>query len=134
MIKDVYSICGCNYNFYLWHILVWVFFPHSACGNTSTAVYQTAGLIYQRQAACAVFHWFRKNAVTCRDISLSVCLPVWFCIHPVSACLMQLALTLFYSSLLGFPNEPAADIALNTVKCWIEQNPDKVGHARAMHI
>lgn len=38
------------------------------------------------------------------------------------------------SSLLGFPNEPAADIALNTVKSWIEENPDKVGHVRVMHI
>lgn len=37
-------------------------------------------------------------------------------------------------SLLGFPNEPAADIALNTVKSWIEENPDKVGHAMVMHI
>uniref|UniRef100_A0A3Q3VS38 Macro domain-containing protein n=1 Tax=Mola mola TaxID=94237 RepID=A0A3Q3VS38_MOLML len=27
-----------------------------------------------------------------------------------------------------FPNEPAAEIALNTVKSWIEDNPDKVGH------
>lgn len=36
-------------------------------------------------------------------------------------------------SLLGFPNEPAAEIALNTVKSWIEENPDKVGHARVMH-
>ncbi|XP_028323799.1 ADP-ribose glycohydrolase MACROD2 [Gouania willdenowi] len=26
----------------------------------------------------------------------------------------------------GFPNEPAADIALNTVKNWIEENPDKI--------
>lgn len=34
----------------------------------------------------------------------------------------------------GFPNEPAAEIALNTVKSWIEENPDKVGHARRMHI
>ncbi|KAM7408988.1 hypothetical protein PAMA_002619 [Pampus argenteus] len=24
-----------------------------------------------------------------------------------------------------FPNDPAADIALNTVKTWIEENPDK---------
>lgn len=34
----------------------------------------------------------------------------------------------------GFPNEPAAEIALNTVKSWIDENPDKVGHARRMHI
>uniref|UniRef100_A0A8C5NGS9 Macro domain-containing protein n=1 Tax=Gouania willdenowi TaxID=441366 RepID=A0A8C5NGS9_GOUWI len=31
-----------------------------------------------------------------------------------------------YFSFLGFPNEPAADIALNTVKNWIEENPDKI--------
>ncbi|KAI4813300.1 hypothetical protein KUCAC02_024633, partial [Chaenocephalus aceratus] len=24
----------------------------------------------------------------------------------------------------GFPNEPAADIALKTVKSWIDENPD----------
>lgn len=30
-------------------------------------------------------------------------------------------------ALQGFPNEPAADIALNTVKRWIKENPDKVG-------
>lgn len=36
--------------------------------------------------------------------------------------------------LLGFPNEPAADIALNTVKNWIEENPDKVGRAWVMHV
>jgi len=40
--------------------------------------------------------------------------------------------TLFLSS--GFPNEPAADIALTTVKRWIEENPDKVGHASIMHV
>lgn len=33
-------------------------------------------------------------------------------------------------SFQGFPNEPAAEIALNTVKSWIEENPDQVGHAR----
>lgn len=32
------------------------------------------------------------------------------------------------SALQGFPNDPAADIALNTVKKWIKENPDKVGH------
>lgn len=42
-------------------------------------------------------------------------------------------MTLFFP-FLGFPNEPAADIALNTVKSWIEENPDKVGHARVMNI
>lgn len=36
----------------------------------------------------------------------------------------------FPLSFQGFPNEPAAEIALNTVKSWIEENPDKVGHAR----
>ncbi|XP_035848554.1 ADP-ribose glycohydrolase MACROD2 isoform X2 [Sander lucioperca] len=30
------------------------------------------------------------------------------------------------TGIYGFPNEPAADIALNTVKSWIEQNPDKI--------
>lgn len=30
----------------------------------------------------------------------------------------------------GFPNEPAADIALNTVKDWLNENKDKV---RAVH-
>ncbi|XP_032396411.1 ADP-ribose glycohydrolase MACROD2 isoform X2 [Etheostoma spectabile] len=30
------------------------------------------------------------------------------------------------TGIYGFPNEPAADIALNTVKNWIEQNPDKI--------
>ncbi|GLD68565.1 O-acetyl-ADP-ribose deacetylase MACROD2 isoform X1, partial [Lates japonicus] len=29
------------------------------------------------------------------------------------------------TGIYGFPNEPAADIALNTVKSWIEENPDK---------
>lgn len=35
------------------------------------ALYTTAGLIYPRQAACAAYHWFRGNAVTCEDISLA---------------------------------------------------------------
>lgn len=30
------------------------------------------------------------------------------------------------TGIYGFPNEPAAEIALNTVKSWIEENPDKV--------
>ncbi|XP_053189690.1 ADP-ribose glycohydrolase MACROD2 isoform X2 [Scomber japonicus] len=30
------------------------------------------------------------------------------------------------TGIYGFPNEPAADIALNTVKNWIEENPDKI--------
>lgn len=30
------------------------------------------------------------------------------------------------TGIYGFPNEPAADIALKTVKSWIEQNPDKI--------
>ncbi|TNN74354.1 hypothetical protein EYF80_015437 [Liparis tanakae] len=30
------------------------------------------------------------------------------------------------ASQIGFPNEPAAGIALNTVKSWIEENPDKL--------
>ena len=40
----------------------------------------------------------------------------------------------FFFPLIGFPNEPAAEIALNTVKSWIEENPDKVGYARVVHI
>lgn len=38
------------------------------------------------------------------------------------------------SAFQGFPNEPAADIALNTVKRWIKENPDKVGQVWAMQI
>ncbi|XP_034040127.1 ADP-ribose glycohydrolase MACROD2 [Thalassophryne amazonica] len=30
------------------------------------------------------------------------------------------------TGIYGFPNEPAAEIALNTVKSWIEKNPDKI--------
>ncbi|XP_067381224.1 ADP-ribose glycohydrolase MACROD2 isoform X10 [Channa argus] len=30
------------------------------------------------------------------------------------------------TGIYGFPNEPAAEIALNTVKSWIEENPDKI--------
>ncbi|XP_028278548.1 ADP-ribose glycohydrolase MACROD2 isoform X2 [Parambassis ranga] len=30
------------------------------------------------------------------------------------------------TGIYGFPNEPAADIALNTVKSWIEENNDKI--------
>lgn len=30
------------------------------------------------------------------------------------------------TGIYGFPNEPAAEIALNTVKRWIEENPDKI--------
>ncbi|XP_068581032.1 ADP-ribose glycohydrolase MACROD2 isoform X3 [Cebidichthys violaceus] len=30
------------------------------------------------------------------------------------------------TGIYGFPNEPAADIALNTAKSWIEENPDKI--------
>ncbi|XP_047190762.1 ADP-ribose glycohydrolase MACROD2 isoform X4 [Scophthalmus maximus] len=30
------------------------------------------------------------------------------------------------TGIYGFPNEPAADIALNTVKSWIEENSDKI--------
>ncbi|KAK7901985.1 hypothetical protein WMY93_018754 [Mugilogobius chulae] len=47
------------------------------------------------------------KTLTCGDMGLSVCF-----IFPelLASC---------------FPNEPAADIALNTVKTWIEQNSDK---------
>ncbi|KAM7385798.1 hypothetical protein PAMP_001854 [Pampus punctatissimus] len=44
-------------------------------------------------------------------------------------CLLQLVL--LYG---GFPNEPAADIALNTVKSWIEENPDKSGAVSARRV
>lgn len=57
---------------------------------------------------------------------------VWWCVFMHVCCNWHWKL--FYSSLLGFPNEPAADIALNTVKCWIEQNPNEVGRARPRHI
>ncbi|KAM4729864.1 ADP-ribose glycohydrolase MACROD2 [Anableps anableps] len=30
------------------------------------------------------------------------------------------------TGIYGYPNEPAADIALSTVKKWIEENPDKI--------
>ncbi|KAK2824114.1 hypothetical protein Q5P01_021289 [Channa striata] len=30
------------------------------------------------------------------------------------------------TGIYGFPNDPAAEIALNTVKSWIEENPDKI--------
>ncbi|XP_033956951.1 ADP-ribose glycohydrolase MACROD2 isoform X1 [Pseudochaenichthys georgianus] len=30
------------------------------------------------------------------------------------------------TGIYGFPNEPAADIALNTVKSWIDENPDMI--------
>uniref|UniRef100_A0A3Q3EXB9 ADP-ribose glycohydrolase MACROD2-like n=1 Tax=Labrus bergylta TaxID=56723 RepID=A0A3Q3EXB9_9LABR len=30
------------------------------------------------------------------------------------------------TGIYGFPNEPAAEIALSTVKSWIEDNPDKI--------
>lgn len=71
------------------------------------------------------------------EISVSVCLPVCFCLPLVSACCIQQVLTLFFCFpflCLGFPNEPAADIALKTVKRWIEDNPDKVGHACMIHV
>lgn len=49
-------------------------------------VHQTAGLIYQRQAACTTFYWFSTNVVTCRDTGLSVCLSdfIWVCYLHVS--------------------------------------------------
>lgn len=39
-------------------------------------------------------------------------------------------LNVFVSSRTGFPNDPAADIALNTVRDWLKENKDKV---RAVH-
>lgn len=34
----------------------------------------------------------------------------------------------------GYPNEPAADIALGTVKKWIEENSDKVQHIAGLKV
>lgn len=60
------------------------------------AVHQTAGLFYQRQAACTAFYWFSTNVVTCRDTDLSACLLVRFHINLLSACLIQFTLMLLY--------------------------------------
>lgn len=48
----------------------------------------------------------------------------WFLLF--SICMLETPSihTILLSS--GYPNEPAADVALNTVKKWIEENPDKV--------
>ncbi|KAM9726934.1 ADP-ribose glycohydrolase MACROD2 [Menidia menidia] len=40
--------------------------------------------------------------------------------------LTSVAFPCISTGIYGFPNEPAADIALNTVKRWIEENPDKI--------
>lgn len=40
--------------------------------------------------------------------------------------------SIFLSS--GYPNEPAADVALNTVKKWIEDNPDEVSRTNMIHV
>ncbi|XP_062286198.1 ADP-ribose glycohydrolase MACROD2 isoform X2 [Scomber scombrus] len=40
--------------------------------------------------------------------------------------LSSVAFPCISTGIYGFPNEPAADIALNTVKNWIEENPDKI--------
>ncbi|XP_056148362.1 ADP-ribose glycohydrolase MACROD2 isoform X2 [Lampris incognitus] len=40
--------------------------------------------------------------------------------------LSSVAFPCISTGIYGFPNEPAADIALNTVKRWIEENLDKI--------
>ncbi|XP_038162666.1 ADP-ribose glycohydrolase MACROD2 [Cyprinodon tularosa] len=40
--------------------------------------------------------------------------------------LSSVAFPCISTGIYGYPNEPAADIALNTVKKWIEDNPDKI--------
>ncbi|XP_041865982.1 ADP-ribose glycohydrolase MACROD2 isoform X3 [Melanotaenia boesemani] len=40
--------------------------------------------------------------------------------------LTSVAFPCISTGIYGFPNEPAADIALSTVKNWIEKNPDKI--------
>ncbi|XP_040905280.1 ADP-ribose glycohydrolase MACROD2 isoform X2 [Toxotes jaculatrix] len=40
--------------------------------------------------------------------------------------LSSVAFPCISTGIYGFPNEPAADIALKTVKRWIEENPDKI--------
>ncbi|KAM6997298.1 ADP-ribose glycohydrolase MACROD2 [Tautogolabrus adspersus] len=40
--------------------------------------------------------------------------------------LSSVAFPCISTGIYGFPNEPAAEIALNTVKSWIEENPDKI--------
>ncbi|CAL9688089.1 unnamed protein product [Knipowitschia caucasica] len=40
--------------------------------------------------------------------------------------LSTMAFPCISTGIYGFPNEPAADIALDTVKAWIEQNLDKI--------
>lgn len=40
--------------------------------------------------------------------------------------LKSVAFPCISTGIYGYPNEPAADIALNTVKEWIEENPDKI--------
>ncbi|KAF6723721.1 O-acetyl-ADP-ribose deacetylase MACROD2, partial [Oryzias melastigma] len=40
--------------------------------------------------------------------------------------LRSVAFPCISTGIYGFPNDPAADIALKTVKEWIQQNPDKI--------
>lgn len=78
----------------------------------------------------------RRNAITFGDISF--CLFACLFLSPSGICMLYTTgidtSFLFSFFCLGFPNEPAADIALNTVKRWIEENPDKVGHACIIHV
>lgn len=81
--------------------------------------------------------------VTCRDITCSVCSSISLLVSFYTLLLLDShvgynwhwrCFFFLLPFLPGFPNEPAAEIALHTVKSWIEENPDKVGHARRMHI
>ncbi|XP_037534191.1 ADP-ribose glycohydrolase MACROD2 [Nematolebias whitei] len=40
--------------------------------------------------------------------------------------LKSVAFPCISTGIYGYPNEPAADVALNTVKKWIEDNPDEI--------
>ncbi|KAL7877017.1 hypothetical protein SRHO_G00036600, partial [Serrasalmus rhombeus] len=41
--------------------------------------------------------------------------------------LRSVAFPCISTGIYGFPNEPAADIALKTVRDWVEENKDEVG-------
>lgn len=94
-------------------------------------------LICQCRADCAAFYWFKEKChYLWRYPFLFVCLSVfvslWY-LHVVYNRYWHFFFC-FPFLCLGFPNEPAADIALKTVKRWIEDNPDKVGHACMIHV
>lgn len=133
---------------------VWAVSPLIRCPSTCACVFKAracgskplqqaaCGVNYHKQP-CPVFHWFRRNMVTCRDITWSVCSSISLLVSFYTLLLLDShvgynwhwrCFFFLLPFLPGFPNEPAAEIALNTVKSWIEENPDKVGHARRMHI